>query len=615
MPHTTAKPTGQSVADLHKLLLDDWGEALDHGHELQDLIHNRQDIEVLEPSEDRNMKPVEMHTGRAGGIIEHARGLLMASPSFSMEATEIGHEEELLADQTEKVTATVFEQQLLRNDFWSAVARDTLSYGRAFIKALPLSSVWTEDAGYPVRREGQSPQDYLKVIKEWKTSEAKFPFIIQHVPALNVLPLLSGSDNCIASIEEKRVLAKTLAEDLGSSLVAGMIERGEVRWFDRLSVVEYLDTNWVGYFLTSRSALIAESLEFGVSTTKTYDELQVFEHGLGKCPLVMIPGIRTELNDYKGRFKSFLEDAKEDLEGFDMLVSRLATMVWAYYLPSYEWKLTESSITGKDRPELKVNLGGVTATWSDETLIPLAPPQNLPSANLLMATIDDMIQRHTLEDVLFGRVEGSAPAFQVNLRINVARSKLTPISTHMAEGITNVMDLLYRGVEWLGEAVIIDGEELTVKMAKAAKGRMKASIQPKSPFDRNSDMGVAKLAMELGLPRGWTYEHILDIPNAAELRMEKLIESIEELPEVQEPMVQEILKELGLLQEQEEFTDVSAARPGEVPAELLEALSGLGRGPFPPGAAPQTTGGGRGLLTENAQPGVPTPLAGTEPIQ
>lgn len=614
MAHTAPRPTGESVADIHKLLLDDWGEALDHGRELQDLIHNRQPIEVLEESEERNMKPVELHTGRAGGIIEHAKGLLMASPSFSMDATGIGHDEELLADQTEKVTATVFEQQLLRNDFWTAVARDTLAYGRAFLKALPLPSVWTEDAGYPVRKEGQDAKEYLQVIKEWKASEAKFPFIIQHIPALNILPLLSGSDTCMASIEEKRVLAKTLAEDLGSSLVAGMIDRDEVRWFDRLPVVEYIDTDWVGYFLTSRSATIAGSLEFGVSAAKTYDELKVFEHGLGKCPVVMIPGIRTELNDYKGRFKSFLEDAKEDLEGFDMLVSRLATMVWAYYLPSYEWKLNESSMLGKDRPEMKVNLGGVTPTWSDEVLIPLAPPQNLPPADLLMGTVDDMIQRHTLEDVLFGRVEGSAPAFQVNLRINVARSKLTPISTHMAEGITNVMDLLYRGVEWLGETVIIDGDELTVKMAKAAKGRVTASIQPKSPFDRNSDMGVAKLAMELGLPRGWTYEHILDIPNAAELRMEKLVETIEELPEVQEPMVQEILKELGFLQEEEEFTDVSAARPGEVPAELLEALSGLGgdgRGPKPPGAASQTLNP-RGLLTENEQPQPTTPLAGTQ---
>lgn len=612
MPNISPRPTGESVADLHKLLLDDWGEALDHGRELQDLIHNRQAIEVLEESAERNMKPVELHTGRAGGIIEHARGLLMASPSFSMDATGIGQDEELLADQTEKVTAVVFEQQLLRNDFWSAVARDALSYGRAFIKALPLPSVWTEDAGYPVRKKDQDAADYLETIKQWKATEAKFPFVIQHVPALNILPLLSGSDNCLASIEEKRVLARTLADDLGSSLVKGMIESGEVRWFDRLPVVEYIDTDWVGYFLTSRSATIAGSLEFGVSAAKTYDELQVFEHGLGKCPVVMIPGIRTELNDFRGRFKSFLEDAKESLEGFDMLVSRLATMVWAYYLPSYEWKLNESSMIGKDRPEMKVNLGGVTATWSDEILVPLAPPQNLPPADLLMGTVDDMIQRHTLEDVLFGRVEDSSPAFQVNLRINVARSKLTPISTHMAEGITNVMDLLYRGVEWLGGTVIIDGEELTVKMAKAAKGRVKASIQPKSPFDRNSDMGVAKMALELGLPRRWTYEEILDAPNAAELMLESLVEKIEELPEVQQPVIQEILRELGLLQEQDEFVDSSAAAPGEVPAELIEAVSGLGRGPFPPGAAPQTTGGGRGLLTENEQPQPTSPMAGTQ---
>jgi hypothetical protein len=309
-------------------------------------------------------------------------------------------------------------------------------------------------------------------------------------------------------------------------------------------------------------------------------------------------------------------------------------MVYAYYLPSYEWKLAapSSMFAGRDRPIQEVHLGGVTVTYADETLTPLGVPTGLPDAAVLLQQVDDVIQRHTLEDVLFGRVAGSAPAFQVSLRINVAKSKLTPIAQHMAQGLTNVFELFLRGVENLGEAVSINGETITTKLAIKYRTRVAVAITPKSPVDRNQDIGSANMALQFGLPWDWIAENILDIEDPATLRLQKDIAEIENLPPVKERLMADALEELEALVEEDEFVDSEGIDLSSLPPEFAQALqgllgggggetevdeairgligggeggppgSGLGTGPFPPGASPQSIQGGRGLMTAKTQP-------------
>jgi len=627
MPIKVPKPTGEDVSALHAKLVGDWSARFREDEEMRDIIHQLNEVETLEESEERNMTPISMHSGRAGGVIEHARGLVMAQPSWSMDPVSPKSEDKLKADTTEEVCAALFQQQLLANDFWSYVSRDVLSYGRAFLKSLPLPSVWTIQEGYPVRGKKQSAEKYLAKVRDWKEKEGKLPHVLGHVPALNILPLLDINNNVMASIEVKNIMAGVLADKDGmnSPTVRGLIDGGGVKWYDEMMVAEYLDPTYVGYYLIN-AAPVNQTGQIQTSQVHIdYEELRLWPHGMGKCPVVMIPGVTTELKELRDRFKSFLTDAKESLEMYDFLLSRLATMVWAHYLPSYVWKMSETAAGyaagGQERPKMKVILGGVTVPYSDEVLEPLPITQNLPDADRLLSEVDDIIQRHTLEDVLFGRVQGSAPAFQVNLRINVARSKLTPIAQHMAQGITNAMDLFFRGVEQLGESVVIEGHEFTVEMAKEAQGRVVASIEPKSPVDRNQDIATAKMALELGkLPWSWIAEKILDIQNSGVLDIEKALEDLGQLPPVQEKLMMELLREYDLLIEEEEYVDaeeLGEAAPGELQAALAGLMGeggGMGRGPWPPGGAPQTVGGGRGLLTENEQPQPRSPAVGTERI-
>ena len=640
MPLNIPRPTGRGTRDLHAKLIDDWDESLHKDYKMRDLIFQKNRVELLPESDDRNMKMIEIHSGRAGAVIDHGTGLMMAMPDFHGDPISLNTADAREAEQAERVAAAVFEQQLLANDFWNLVGRDILSYSRAFIKALPLESVWTVQEGYPIRKVKESGKKYLKRVREFKSSDGKFPFIIQQIPALSILAHLDGNNNVLATIEEKLVTAQVLAEDMESADVKEQLDRKNLKWYDELIVIEYIDTKYIGYFLTGLTPVDkTRDDERPHERVRAYKKLRVWEHGLGKHPVVMIPGIITGIEAYEDRFKSFLADAEDALKLYDFLLSRLASMVYAYYLPSYEWQIpvNTAQFKGRSRPMMKVNLGGVTVTFQDETLKTLDVPQGLPDATMLLQQVDDIIQRHTLEDVLFGRVEGSAPAFQVNLRINVAKSKLTPLVQHMAQGLTRVIELFFRGVEQIGEAVIIDGEKITVSMAKKYRNRMAVQIEPKSPIDRNQDLGAAAMALDFGLPWDWVAENVLDIEDPATLRLQKDIQEIEKLPAVQEKLMQDALEQLEILIEDEDMMDLGDvdldALPPEVAAAIqqltggeggpeieLPGLEGLTGGediaPFknaPAGAASQTIIP-RGLSTPNDQPQPGAVQAGTQLI-
>ncbi|KKK58548.1 hypothetical protein LCGC14_3043310, partial [marine sediment metagenome] len=147
MPIGIPRPTGKSVRDLHARLEREWRPRFRLDEEFRDLVHQRNKIEVLEESDELNMEPMEIHSGRAGGIIEHAGGLLMARPSFHAEPPTQNTEDARTAEQVERAAGNVFEQELVANNFWPAVGRDVLIYGRAVEHAQRLYRAGVETRG------------------------------------------------------------------------------------------------------------------------------------------------------------------------------------------------------------------------------------------------------------------------------------------------------------------------------------------------------------------------------------------------------------------------------------------------------------------------------------
>jgi hypothetical protein len=607
-------------------MVRDWGDCLEKNYRFRDLVERKNKVELLPESPDRNIKLLEVHSGRAGGVIDHASGLLMSMPTFHADPMGLDSEERRDAEQVERFDAAVFEQQLLANDFWPAIGRDILVYGRSYLKSMLMESQWTFQEGYPARGQKEKGKDYRARVRRWKETEAKFPFVLSHVPALNILTHLDAQDNVLASIEEKAVTAEILADEFESKTVQESLRRKNIRWYDELTVIEYIDRDWVAYYLVDDLPIDKTQDRRPFDRVKSYKPLRAWRHNMGMHPVVMIPGTVTGSDKYEDRFKGFLEDAEDPLELYDFLLSRLASMVYAYYLPSYVFysPMTSQTLKGRRRPKMKVNLAGVTVLMGDEKLLTLEIPQGLPDATMLLQQCDDLIQRHTIEDVLFGRVVGSAPAFQVNLRINVAKSKLTPLAQHMAQGLTAAGERIHRGVEILDEAVIVDGERLTTTLATEYRNRLAVQIEPKSPVEQSQDIGAAAMAMDLGLPRDWVWEQILNIEDPATLSLMKDIQDLEELPQVKERLMQDALEHLEILVDEDEMLDASGIDMSEMTPEVQAAMTQLlgggpagelgefelppleggggGAAPAPPGASPQALGGGRGLATPNAQP-------------
>jgi len=70
MPINLPRPTGRGVRELHEKLVNDWSASLDKDYKMRDLIFQKNKVELLPESDDRNMKMIEVHSGRAGAVID-----------------------------------------------------------------------------------------------------------------------------------------------------------------------------------------------------------------------------------------------------------------------------------------------------------------------------------------------------------------------------------------------------------------------------------------------------------------------------------------------------------------------------------------------------------------
>ena len=472
MPTTRTPPSGKEARRLEIELRKTWENSFTRDQRMRDLVNRKNKVELLPETLDLNVEPVELHTGRAGSLIDHAQTFVGSLPSVAIEPKDLTTEARRETEQTERAFKSLFFKQLVATGFWSNAGRGALLTGRTVLTCLPMPSVWTTVEGFPVRQKGQRPQAYINEVNRWKTDEGNTPIILQSVPADKILLKLDSNDKVLAALETKAISAELVASALGSSRIQALLDAKRLQRYDQLEVLQYIDDMFVCYYLVSDQPLRPE-MSRNYHQPQGYKRLASWPHGLGKCPVVFIPGVKTDEQEYEFRFKPFLADAEEDLQIYDFLMSRLATMVKAYYFPSFMWRLAANAneYQNQDRPDENVNIGGTTTIYHDEELEPLRMPDNLPDATLLQQQLDELIQRNTLEDVLFGKVQGDTAAFAIRLRINVAKQALVPTVKHLAIGLTEIYDLVTRSVEYLDEEVIIDGEGVTPAMAIGARGR------------------------------------------------------------------------------------------------------------------------------------------------
>jgi len=538
---------------LHIELQKTWAPAFERDRRMRDLVNRKNKVELLPETLDLNVEPVELHTGRAGSLLDHAQTYVGALPSIAVEPLDLTTEAKRESEQTERAFKSLFHKQFVATGFWRNAGRGSLLTGRAVLTGLPMPSVWTTQEGFPVRQKGERAKAYINRVNKWKTDEGETPIILQAIPSDRVLLKLDSNNKVLASLEVKQVSATLVADALGSGEVQELLAAKRLQWYDQLEVLQYIDDMYVCYYLISTQPIRPE-MPKDYHMPQGYKRLADWLHGLGKCPVVFVPGVETDEREYELRFKPFLADAEEDLLIYDFLMSRLATMVKAFYFPSFKWRLKAQTneMIGQDRPEEEIAIGGTTTYYQDEEIATVEMPGNLPDASLLQQELDKLIQQTTLEDVLFGRVQGGSAGFAIRLRINVAKNALVPHVSHLAIGLTEAFDLVTRIIEGLGEEVIIDGEAITPAMAIAARGRIGVSVDPRLPGEEGIDLQKAAMATDLRLPESWIWETILNIDDPATLALLRDVQELEELPEVKERLLREALEMLQVRIEDEE---------------------------------------------------------------
>ncbi len=594
MPTSRTPLSATEARRLETELRKTWGPAFARDQRMRDLVNRRNKVELLPETLDLNVEPVELHTGRAGSLIDHAQTFVGSLPSLAIEPIDLTTEERRESEQTERAFKALFVKQLVATGFWSGAGRGSLVTGRTVLTCLPLPSVWTTVEGFPVRQKGQRAQAYINQVNKWKRDSGKEPIIIQSTPSDRILLKLDSNDKVLVSLETKAVSAELVADALGSTIVKGLLASRRLQRYDQLEVLQVLDDIFVSYYLVSTKPIRPE-MSKDVNVGQGYKRLASWQHGLGKCPVVFIPGVKTDEREYELRFKPFLADAEEDLQIYDFLMSRLATMVKAFYFPSFIWKYGRDAneFQNQDRPEESINIGGTTVEYRDEDIRPISMPANLPDATLLQQQLDELIQRNTLEDVLFGKVQGDTAAFAIRLRINVAKQALVPHVKHLAIGLTEIYELVTRTIEHLGEEVIIDGEEVTPAMAIKARGRISVAVDPRLPGEEGIDLQKAAMATNLRLPESWIWETILGIDDPATLSLLRDVQELEELPEVKERLLREALEMLQVRIEDEEtmaILDVLDKFGDQLDPEVVAALQALATGQTGAEASEQLAG-------------------------
>src|SRR4030065_2138345 len=78
-------PNGADARRLQKELEELWQNAFTRDRRMRALVNQTNRVELLPNKESLNIEPVELHTGRAGTLLEHAGSFVGALPSVSIE--------------------------------------------------------------------------------------------------------------------------------------------------------------------------------------------------------------------------------------------------------------------------------------------------------------------------------------------------------------------------------------------------------------------------------------------------------------------------------------------------------------------------------------------------
>jgi hypothetical protein len=189
LPVTRTPPSGTEARRLQDELQKTWQPAFDRDTRLRDLVNRKNKVELLPETVDLNVEPVELHTGRAGSLLDHAQTFVGALPSLAIEPVDLTTEARRVSEQDN-------------------AGRGGLLTGRTVLTALPTPAVWTTVAGFPVRQKGERAKAYIDRVNTWKKTKGEVPLVLQSIPSDKILLKLDSNDKALAALETKVLTAQ-----------------------------------------------------------------------------------------------------------------------------------------------------------------------------------------------------------------------------------------------------------------------------------------------------------------------------------------------------------------------------------------------------------------------
>jgi hypothetical protein len=592
-----AEPSLPEIRELRTTLEAEWSALRAIDVKLTAFYYGEHEIEVPE-AKVLGMEPevITAHTGME--VIRRLKGLY-GYGEFEVNPAGMGTKPKREAEKLASFLNAVFPclEDMTQEDTWDLVKEDVLRLARAWTLTLPRFKQYTVDEGFPARTDYESDKAYNTARDEWVKGQ-KPPISHRHIPASQVMAVLSGDTGVDQGICEYLETGKTIVKLWPKSEIAAQIEIDAKKKAQRYLILCYVDDRWCSYVYLGQQA---QGLATSTSGLGGGEILDAWEHKMGVCPLVLHSGQLTSDPRLEYRFHSVLADIMGPAVARDKLWSRQMTQIKVDALSFVTLQSSDEGSLDKKRPAFKLSTDGPTFLWKDEKLSRLEPSAQHPEAENLEQKLTIQMQRLALTDVMRGIGGTDQSGIHYKLMRDAAQSEWTPMGDHLADGRRREGQMVARAIIALGEPVYVrkstkDGTEQCGATPELVRDRLEdihMTLNPEFPEDREGDLEAAGKAQAQGLPPTWIYEKLL-----RESEPEKLME---------QALIEEYLLGAG----RQALLDQAMVR-AQLKRQAQEGMSPLDVMTEMPNLSPGLQGAIQQTVMPPAMPTEPAPVAGME---
>lgn len=623
------RPDFETIKRVYESVKADWSELGVQDEEMAKLPDMTYDVPFCDPGIE-NFTPHVIRLGWSKRGIKSWNGMFSQKPVWRHKPG-LSTASRRQSERLEAMLNTLpWALEAAYGPFWGPGVEDCGVYGRGWIEVLAKRKRWLTDPDYPQKGKGIDPDSgqpvspneseaaYKGRRDKWK-KDALPPISIRHLDGDGVKAILTEHYRVLQAVRYVTITLSEAGHRWPKFFTEPLADRDNDP-LDEVGCYEYVDEEWC-----------AQAVEY-----KQVAELvgNPYRHGMQMCPWVLMEGLTTASSDPNKRWEPYLKEAKDVGITMDSIATRQAMIreVWPLPQPHFRVKGPKPDGVEKSYELIELSPPKAVVTYDDTEFDIKNWGGWEPDTEYLYDKLTQAKDR-ALPDVGAQIAEGSSatPAWTWRLRGDMLERDMKTVVDNLALSAKRIGQALLRAMlsHWLkDEEFFYIGKESKeglepIKLSRSdiegQINRIEATVKSSKLVDRNSNLGAAKMAMEMGLGKAWALEHLMDVENPQEVLDEALLEEVEYSEPMKKQLVIDVMERADLIERRE--AAVPAAKlaalapflpPGVQAAIQNVPMPGLGSSGVPTGAHPntltrtgvQTAQGGPTPFAE--QPGGPT---------